>query len=90
MNGEAILAVSVFVVGLVSLVKWAGLPARVAPLAVLVAAAIGVGVWGWSAQSFERATVFEHLAGWVAVSMSAAGVYGFTRATGAEVTALKK
>ena len=63
---------------------------RVAPRAGLVAAAIGVGVWGWSAEAFERATVFEFFAGWVAVSMSAAGVFGFTRATSAEVTALKK
>jgi hypothetical protein len=90
MNGEAILTVSAAVVGLVSLVKWAGLPARVAPLAVLVAAAIGVGVWGWSAETFARTTAFEFFAGWVAVSMAAAGIFGFTRATGAEVTALQK
>jgi hypothetical protein len=86
MDGGAIIAVSATVVTLVQLVKWSGIPDRLGPLAVLVLSALGVAFWGWSAGTFARATAFAYFAAWIAVSTSAAGVYGFTRASGSELT----
>lgn len=86
MNAEAIVAVSAAVVALVQLIKWAGLPDKVGPLAVLALAALGVVFWGWSTASITRASSFGYFAGWIAVSTSAAGVFGFTRASGDAVS----
>jgi hypothetical protein len=86
MNGEAIISVSAAVVALTQLVKWAGLPDKVAPLAVLVLSLLGVAFWGWSTGEFTRAAAFTYFAGWIAVSTSAAGVFGFTRASGDAVS----
>ena len=82
MNGEAIIAVSAATVALTQLVKWAGLPDKVGPLAVLTLSALGVVFWGWSIGDVTRASSFGYFAGWIAVSTSAAGVFGFTRASG--------
>lgn len=90
MDAEAIVAVSAAVVALVQLVKWAGLPDQRGPIAVLVLAAIGVAVWGWSRGTFERTQAFGYFAGWLAVAMSAAGIFGFTRSGPAAVTATKE
>lgn len=86
MNAEAIVAVSASVVALVQLVKWAGLKDSYGPLAVLALAVIGVLFWGWSQQDITRASAFGYFAGWIAVSTSAAGVFGFTRASATAVT----
>lgn len=89
MDGEAIIAVSAAVVALTQLVKWAGLPDSRGPLAVLGLSLLGVAFWSWSRGTFEQARAFEYFAGWIAVSTSAAGVFGFTRAAPAAVTAAK-
>jgi hypothetical protein len=82
MSGEAIIAVSAAVVALVQLIKWSSIiPDRWGPVAVLVLAAVGVGVWGYSVGDFMRASTFTYFAGWIAVATSAAGVFGFVRAT---------
>jgi hypothetical protein len=86
MDAEAIVAVSAAVVGLVQLVKWGGLPDRLGPLAVLAIAALGVVLWGYSEGTYERAKLFNYFAGWVAVSIGAAGIFGFTRAGGDAVS----
>ncbi len=86
MNGQAIISVSAAVVALTQLVKWAGLPDKVGPLAVLALSALGVVFWGWSTGDVTRATSFGYFAGWIAVSTSAAGVFGFTRASGDAVS----
>lgn len=86
MNGEAIVSVSAAVVALVQLVKWAGLKDSYGPLAVLLLALGGVAFWGWSDGEFTRQTAFGYFAGWIAVSTSAAGVFGFTRAGAGAVT----
>jgi len=85
MDGQAIIAVSASVVGLVQIIKWGGLPDRWGPIAVLLVSLLGVGVWGWSKGNFERAVAFDYFAGWVAVSLSAAGIFGFTRAAATAV-----
>jgi hypothetical protein len=74
-------------VALTQLAKWSGLDDKRGPLIVLLLAAIGVVFWGYSVGNYERARAFEYFAGWIAVATSAAGVFGFTRATTAAVTA---
>jgi hypothetical protein len=89
MNGEAILAVSVAVVALTQLLKWAFLSDRWGPIAVLGLAALGVGFWIYS-QNIPtdqlRGMSFTIFSGWISVATSAAGVYGFTRAAASAVT----
>lgn len=87
MGAEAIMTVSAAVVALVQLVKWAGLPDKVGPLFVLLFALFGISFWVWSEVGyFERQLAFQYFAGWIAVSTSAAGVFGFTRAATGAVT----
>jgi hypothetical protein len=86
MNGEAIMSVSAAVVALTQLAKWAALPDRWGPVSVLALALFGVMFWGWSTGDISRATAFGYFAGWIAVSTSAAGVFGFTRAASGAVT----
>ncbi len=86
MNAEAIVAVSASVVALTQLVKWAGLKDSFGPLAVLALALLGTVFWGWSTGDVTRASSFGYFAGWIAISTSAAGVFGFTRATATAVT----
>ncbi len=89
MTGEAIISISAAVVALTQLIKWAGLKDTYGPLAVLVLSLVGVLFWGWSVGTFVRAQAFGYFAGWIAVSTSAAGVFGFTRAGSEAVSRLK-
>jgi hypothetical protein len=89
MDAEAVITVSAAVVALVSLVKWAGMSDKLGPVAVLVLALGGVAFWGYSKGTFERTLAFEYFAAWISVATSAAGVFGFTRATSSAVTAMK-
>jgi hypothetical protein len=86
MNGEAIMSTSAAVVALVQLVKWSGLPDKYGPVAVLAFSLLGTAFWGWTAGDITRASSFGYFAGWIAVATSAAGVFGFTRATTTAVT----
>ena len=86
MNGEAIISISAAVVALVQLVKWAGVKDNYGPFAVLLLSLFGVIFWGWSVGTVTRAEAFSYFAGWIAVSTSAAGVFGFTRASGEAVS----
>lgn len=91
MDGEAIITVSAAVVALVQIVKWAGVSDTKGPLAVLVLSLLGVGVWAFDqrARFAEGVQIFEFFAGWIAVMTSAAGVYGFTRASSDKLTSMK-
>jgi len=89
MDGEAILSVSAAVVALTQLSKWAGLPDRRGPLAVLALAAVGVAVWGITKGQFQYTQAFSYFSGWIAVATSAAGVFGFTRSGPESLTATK-
>lgn len=81
MNAEAIVAVSAAVTGLTQVAKWAGLPDRWGPIAVLFLAAIGVVIYGYSQALLpSRLELFAYFAGWIAVALTAAGIFGFTRA----------
>lgn len=89
MTGQDIITVSAAVVALVQLIKWGGLPDKAGPLVVLVLAALGVAIWVYSQDAYQRSALFDLFAGWIAVSTSAAGVFGFTRAASTAVTAMK-
>ena len=86
MSGQAIIAVSAAVVALTQLAKWGFVPDRYGPIAVIVLSILGVVFWGWSTGDFSRASAFGYFAGWIAVTTSAAGVFGFTRASSEAVT----
>lgn len=86
MDGQAIMSVSAAVVALTQLLKWALIPDKWGPVSVLTLSLFGVILWGWSLGTFTRDQTFAYFAGWVAVSTSAAGIYGFTRAMASAVT----
>jgi hypothetical protein len=86
MDGEAIVTVSAAVVALTQLIKWWGLPDRWGAIAVLALSAVGVGMWAYSRGTFVRTETFAYFAGWIAISTSAAGVFGFTRVAASAVT----
>ncbi len=89
MNGESILTVTGAVVALTQLLKWAIIPDKYGPVSVLGLAALGVIFWGWSTGDVTRASSFGYFSGWVSVALSAAGVYGFTRAASTAVSNMK-
>lgn len=89
MNAQAILTISTSVVALVTLIKWWGVPVKYSPLVVTASSAVLVGAWAISQGAFLRASFFDYLAALVAVMTSAAGVYGFTRATSDSLTATR-
>lgn len=93
LNAESIVAVSAAVVALVQLVKWAGLPDRRGPIVVLAFALLGVLLYQVSVapdgRIFVRGDLWPIFAAWIAVSLSAAGVFGFTRAAGDAVVATR-
>ena len=89
MDGQAIMTVSAAVVALVQLAKWAGVDDSKGPLSVLALSLLGVAFWAWAQNDFTRDQAFAYFAGWIAVMTSAAGVFGFTRATGNALTTMR-
>lgn len=89
LNGQAIITISAAVVALTQLVKWLGIQDQLGAIAVLVLSAVGVGLWVFSQNAYSQSAVFDIFAGWIAVSTSAAGVFGFTRAASSAVTSAK-
>jgi hypothetical protein len=83
MTAEAILTVSAAVLTCTQFAKWSGVPDKYGPLAVLLLSALGVCLWVYSGGVFLRTELFAYFAGWIAVATSAAGVYGFSRASAA-------
>lgn len=87
MDAQSVITISAAVVALTQLMKWMNvIPDRYGPMSVLAFAAIGIGLWAWDDRGLPSATKFDYFAGWIAVATSAAGVFGFTRATGEAVT----
>jgi hypothetical protein len=88
---QASITISAAVVTLTSLVKWGGLPDKLGPLAVLVLSAMGCVIWSYSQEvPFARTQSFAYFATWATVATSAAGIFGFTRASGAAVSELRR
>lgn len=87
MTAEATLSISAAVVALVQLAKWAGLPDKWGPVAVLGLALLGAIIWGVSTlPGFNRDMLFPFFSGWISAALNAAGAFGFTRAAVASVT----
>lgn len=81
------IVISAAVVALVQLVKWSGLPDNYGPLAVLVLSIAGVALWGYSQSlAFRGPMVWEYFTGTINVALSAAGLFGFTRAAASSLT----
>jgi hypothetical protein len=78
MDGMAIMQVSLAVLALMYLIRWAGVSHRWAPLVVPLASAIGVGLWGYAHPPASQVETFSFLAGWISVATTAASAWGFT------------
>lgn len=88
MDVQAAAAIAVPVVALVQFIKWSGVPSRYGPLLVLALAAVGVGLYRLSVGGpLSAADVWPLFVGWITVAVSAAGVFGFTRALPDAITA---
>lgn len=90
MDPTAILAIGLMVSGVVQLLKLSPLPTTgLIPVGlVLGISAFGVLIWAVSFEpAFERHLLWSYLTGWLAVSTTAAGAWGLTRKTAAEVKA---
>jgi hypothetical protein len=87
-NADAVVAVSAAVVALTQLAKWAKLPEQYGPIAVIVISGFGVLVWLAGADQWPpaRTDIWPIFSGWVAVTLTAAGTFGFTRAAVGAVT----
>jgi hypothetical protein len=88
-NSDAVIAVSALVAALTQIAKWSGLPDRFGPIAVLILAALGTAVWAYSANDFRQETTFAYVSGWAAVSLTSAGIFGFTRASASAVAGVR-
>jgi hypothetical protein len=90
-NGEAIMAVSTAVVALTQLMKWWGVIShRKGVVGVIVFSTACVALWAWAhIDTVSRQTAWDYFMGWIAVVTSAAGVYGFTRATSESVSSMR-
>lgn len=88
MNAESVVAISAGVVAATQLVKWAGLPDKVGPLVVILLSGVGVGIWLFSQNVWPpaRTDTWNIASGWISVTLSAAGTFGFTRAAVSAVT----
>ncbi len=88
MDPTAIAAVAAAVVALTQLLKWAQwFPSNLAPLVVIVTAALGVALWVFSMPTeagFYREHAFAYFSAWIIVATSAAGVFGFAKAASGE------
>lgn len=89
MSAQDAVTVSAAVMILVQFVKWQGLPDKRGPLAVLAISLLGVALWAYTKGNFTRETTFDYFMGWLSVSLSAAGIFGFTRSSAGAVTNLK-
>jgi hypothetical protein len=87
MTPTAILTVSAAVLTCTQLLKWTGVvPDRMGPIAVLLLSLAGVLFYIWTQGPFARSEGFGYFAAWLNVSLSASGVYGFSRASGDALT----
>lgn len=82
MDAEAIATVSVAVTALTQMLKWGNIvPDRKGPLAVMGLAMLGVLLWAVSNEpTVTRTLIWPYFVGWIMVSTSAAGIFGFVRA----------
>jgi len=90
MNAEAIILIGGAVAGLLQVLKTSAFVKRHALLWVFAISLLATLLWGWSEGTLMRETAFQFFAGWVAVTTTAAGVFGLIRATPDAVAAFTK
>jgi hypothetical protein len=92
-DAESIITISAAVVALTQFAKWGGVPDRHGPIAVMLISVLGVSLWALSSDAFwqsGRAMIWPLFSAWIAVTTSAAGVFGFTRASKESITSTSK
>jgi hypothetical protein len=89
-DAQAMAGVTTAIVALTQLTKWFGMPTKYAPVLVMSLSFIGCMFWGWTHANISRETAWDYFVGWIMVSTSAAGVWGFTRSTAEALTSGKK
>lgn len=90
MNTQDVLTVGAAVSALAQFAKWYGVPDGKGPIIVLILSALGVLLFAFSNPlAFERTQLFAYFAGFINVALTAAGIFGFTRASANAVTALR-
>jgi hypothetical protein len=78
-----IVAISAAVTTFVQFLKWAGLGGRFAPIACLLTAALAVSLYALSTGvAFSTTQLWTYFTATGAVALSAAGIFGFTKAAG--------
>jgi hypothetical protein len=91
MSSEEALLVGAAVTALTQFAKWAGIDERRGPVAVILLSLLGVLLWSFSTvPAWDRALVWSIFSGWVNVLLTAAGIYGFTRAMPEAVSSFTK
>lgn len=91
LDANTVALIGIPVVALTQLAKWQGLPDRWGPVAVILFSVLGVGLWVASQPAgFARTDLFNYFVAIMTVATAAAGVFGFTRAGAAAVTATRE
>ena len=92
MPSETVVAVAGCVTALTQLCKFWGVPDRYGPAVVLGMSILGVVIWALSQPDpLSRLQLWQYFASLVNILVSAAGVYGFVRATsGTELTSARR
>jgi hypothetical protein len=93
MPSETVVAVAGSVTALTQLLKFWGVPDRFGPYVVLGLSLLGVVIWAVSppGDPSKQLTAWQYFAAVINCMVSAAGVYGFARATSAaQVTATRR
>ena len=83
MDQLAIVRISAVVVAVMYLLRWAGVSRRWAPVLVPLTSMLGIGLWAYANGPVGQTEAFNYVAGWIAVTTSAATVWGFCWAAAA-------
>lgn len=90
MEADAIVSISAAIVAVTQIAKWYGVPDSKGPLVVIGLSALGVLLFIISQPLLPgRSQIFQIFVAWIAVTLNAAGIYGFTRAAVTSVTQTK-
>jgi hypothetical protein len=93
LTAESVVTVAAAITALVQILKWGGLPDGRAPWAVLGLSLLGVLMYQLSFAPndhiFARQDIWPIFAAWIAVALSSAGVYGFTRSLPTALTSTR-
>lgn len=89
MDAQAVVAVSGSIVMFLQVLKAGGLEGRWALVVCAFASTAGVLLWGYSAGTLARETLWQYGSGWIAVFSSAAGLFNIVRNAPEAVTSIR-